>query len=344
MGGVSLGAVAAFLLAAGLAAEEPPAPRLRCPLDYLDVAALEAMLAAQEVNALEAAYAGVLVPDSVTRLIYASRMATVAPGKRADLLIIEAMPRTRSEFDLLASLADPDVKIHARVANIAAGNWLDQALAAVVRQETGAREFLMLALLAQDHLEMAALLPAMQDTLRQWKPALFAAAYASLPEKVRRLIDAGSAGRGHGAVEYNIDIVIAPRESARPAPARLGSANARACAAESARTVRDALGGAPRIRIEEYDPRRWKSPEIAAYIRRILDAQPEGGALQPGVYWAEAARAEIAGWIEGAAKERRRVEFGNGYVCMQDAAGCALWGRYLGPDRSLWIVREPEPH
>ena len=193
MGGVSLGALAAVLLAAGLAAEETPTRRPRCPLGYLDVPVLEAMLAAQEVKGLEAAYAGVLVPDSVTRLIYASRMATVAPGKRADLLIIDAMPRTRLEFDVLASLADPDVKIHARVANIAAGNWLDQALAAVVRQEAGAREFLMHGPARTGPSgDGGALLPSMQDTLRKWKPALFAAAYASLPEKVRGLIDAGA--------------------------------------------------------------------------------------------------------------------------------------------------------
>ena len=78
---------------------------------------------------------------------------------------------------------------------------------------------------------------------------------------------------------------------------------------------------------------------VKAYIGRLLSAVPEGGTLVPTVYWAEGRSAEIFGSIEFPQGQRRPLRAANGYAHLKDAAGCEWWGRYLGPDRSNWVVR-----
>jgi len=71
---------------------------------------------------------------------------------------------------------------------------------------------------------------------------------------------------------------------------------------------------------------------------RLLAAVPEGGAPSPGVYRAEMREGEIIASVEFADGRRAPFHLGNGYAHGQDSAGCEWWGRYLGPDRSKWIV------
>jgi hypothetical protein len=106
-------------------------------------------------------------------------------------------------------------------------------------------------------------------------------------------------------------------------------------------TVREVLGGnAKAILVHRYDRPAWRNmTNVGDYIRRVLDARPEGD-LQPNVYWAEGARAEVAGAIEFITGQMGRIEFSNGYVHVEDSAGCQWWGRYLGGDRSGWVVRK----
>ena len=97
--------------------------------------------------------------------------------------------------------------------------------------------------------------------------------------------------------------------------------------------------GAMRIRVHAFD-REWRNLEtIRAYIERLLSAPPEGGALFPTVYWAEGGRAEVIASVEFANGQRRPLHLANGYVHVQDAAGCEWWARYLGGEQSKWVVR-----
>ncbi len=106
-------------------------------------------------------------------------------------------------------------------------------------------------------------------------------------------------------------------------------------------TIREALRpDAKKILIHQYDARDWRDLEtVRGYLRRLLDAEPEGGILSPAVYWAEARAAEIFAPVEFTNGQRRPLQLANGYAHVQDASGCEWWARYLGPDRSKWVVR-----
>src|SRR5712692_1728479 len=101
-------------------------------------------------------------------------------------------------------------------------------------------------------------------------------------------------------------------------------------------TIREALRpDVKRILIHQYDPSDWRDLEtVRGYLRRLLNAEPEGG-----MHWAEARPAEIFASVEFANGQRRPLQFANGYAHVQDASGCEWWARYLGPDRSKWVVR-----
>ena len=105
------------------------------------------------------------------------------------------------------------------------------------------------------------------------------------------------------------------------------------------RTILEAIPDARKILVHQFDG-EWPSFEVVkAYIQRLLVAVPEGGKLVPTVYWAEMRWAEIFGAIEFPQGQRRPFRAANGYAHLQDATGCEWWGRYLGPDRSTWVVR-----
>ena len=58
------------------------------------------------------------------------------------------------------------------------------------------------------------------------------------------------------------------------------------------------------------------------------------------ICWAEGKSVEILASVEFKSGQRTRIEFANGYAHFEDESGCEWWARYLGPDRSRWIVRE----
>jgi hypothetical protein len=60
--------------------------------------------------------------------------------------------------------------------------------------------------------------------------------------------------------------------------------------------------------------------------------------LSPHVYWAEFRQGEILASVEFAGGQRWPLELANGYAHVQDGSGCEWWARYLGPDRSRWVV------
>jgi hypothetical protein len=106
------------------------------------------------------------------------------------------------------------------------------------------------------------------------------------------------------------------------------------------RTILEASSpDARRILIHHFDGRDWPDVEaVKVYVRRLLQAEPEGGRLSPGVYWAEMRPAEVLASVEFADGHRRPLHIANGYAHAQDGAGCEWWARYLGPDRRTWIV------
>jgi hypothetical protein len=99
--------------------------------------------------------------------------------------------------------------------------------------------------------------------------------------------------------------------------------------------------GLTAVVIHRYDRQAW--PEIAQaedYLRRILRAVPEGDGPQEHIYWSEGSLVQIEGTLIFANGPERRMAVGNGYIHFEDQSGCQWWGRFLGPDRKKWVVRE----
>ena len=106
------------------------------------------------------------------------------------------------------------------------------------------------------------------------------------------------------------------------------------------KTVLEALGDARKILIHQFETREWPSFEnVRDYVQRLLGAVPEGDRLAPTVYWAESRLTEVFASVEFPQGQPRPLRVANGYVHVQDAAGCEWWARYLGPDQSKWVVR-----
>jgi hypothetical protein len=138
-----------------------------------------------------------------------------------------------------------------------------------------------------------------------------------------------------------IDMLGDPRPSA-PDKIDLGRrfGTAPCVAKEPGRTILELLPDAKRIVIHQFDSGEWGDLEsVKGYLRRLLIAEPEGGRLSARVHWAEMRPMEILASIEFANGQRRPFQVANGYAHFQDGSGCEWWARYLGPDRSKWVVR-----
>lgn len=105
-------------------------------------------------------------------------------------------------------------------------------------------------------------------------------------------------------------------------------------------TIHEILGpNARAILVHHYKKPAWPDMAVVTeYLHRILAGLPEGGGLSNHVHWAELKLVEISGSIEFRDGRRSRIEFANGYAHVEDESGCQWWGRYLGEDRSRWIV------
>ena len=143
-----------------------------------------------------------------------------------------------------------------------------------------------------------------------------------------------------------IAIIDAPREYALSELSRdLGrsfGAPTPCSARRPGATILEILGpNARAILVHRYDRPAWPDMAVVTeYLRRILAGLPEGGHLSSGVYWAEGRGVEISGSIEFRNGQRSQIEFANGYAHVEDESRCQWWGRYLGADRSRWIVRQ----
>jgi len=111
--------------------------------------------------------------------------------------------------------------------------------------------------------------------------------------------------------------------------------------AQPARTILEVIGhDAKRVLVHHYESAAWRDIGVVRdYIRRVLSAVPETGALTRNVVWSETARVEISTSIEFTNGQRRRLELANGYAHFEDLSGCEWWARYLGGDRTKWVVR-----
>ena len=108
-----------------------------------------------------------------------------------------------------------------------------------------------------------------------------------------------------------------------------------------ATTIRGILGAdVEAIRVHHYDKPTWPNITVVTeYLQRIMDAHPEGDELQGMCYWAEGRLVEIVGSVAFTNGRTSRIEFANGYAHVEDGSGCQWWARYLGGNRSKWIVR-----
>ena len=149
-------------------------------------------------------------------------------------------------------------------------------------------------------------------------------------------------GNALGSLSADIEILNDPRPSA-PDRIDLGRrfGPALCVSRQGGKTILEALiPEARRILIHRFDSGDWRDFEfVKGYIRRLLSAEPEGGMLSAGVYWAELRPTEIFASVEFSNRQHRPLQLANGYAHFQDAGGCEWWARYLGPDRSKWVVR-----
>jgi hypothetical protein len=147
--------------------------------------------------------------------------------------------------------------------------------------------------------------------------------------QIDRRIEIDDVSRGYAASERRRDIGRPFDESTHCSGTR------------SATTIRELLGAdAKAIDVHRYDKAAWSSIAIVTeYIHRIMAGQPEDRELLRKPYWAEERLVEIEGAVEFTSGRKSRIEFANGYAHVEDDSGCEWWGRYLGPDRSKWIVR-----
>jgi hypothetical protein len=104
--------------------------------------------------------------------------------------------------------------------------------------------------------------------------------------------------------------------------------------------IADLLGAdVTALHVQRYDKAWSNITVVAEYIRRIMTAEPETRELSPFSNWSEWKPVEIEGTVAFRSGEKSRIEFANGYAHVADASGCEWWGRYLGADRTKWIVR-----
>ena len=142
--------------------------------------------------------------------------------------------------------------------------------------------------------------------------------------------------------EQKIEIVNDPQPFVFGAsPRDLGRPFNSCSPAQPARTILEVIGhDAKRVLVHHYESAAWRDIGLVRdYIRRVLSAVTETGALTRNVVWSETARVEISTSIEFTNGQRRRLELANGYAHFEDLSGCEWWARYLGGDRTKWVVR-----
>jgi hypothetical protein len=93
------------------------------------------------------------------------------------------------------------------------------------------------------------------------------------------------------------------------------------------------------VRIHYYAAAWRDFVPVRDYVRRLFDATPEGDKVSPSIYWSEDSAAEIIASLEFKNGQRTKILIGNGYAHFVDASGCEWWARYLGGDKSKWVVR-----
>ena len=110
---------------------------------------------------------------------------------------------------------------------------------------------------------------------------------------------------------------------------------------QPARTILEVIGhDAKKVLVHHYESAAWRDIGVVRdYIRRVFSAVPETGILMRSAVWSEMVRAEIISSIEFTNGQWRRLELANGYAHFEDFSGCEWWARYLGGDRTKWVVR-----
>ena len=138
-----------------------------------------------------------------------------------------------------------------------------------------------------------------------------------------------------------IEIVNDPQPfPSKESPRDLGRPFNSCSSAQPGRTILEVIGhDAKKILVHHYESAAWRDIGVVRdYIRRVFSAVPETGALMRSAVWSEMVRAEIISSIEFTNGQRRRLELANGYAHFEDFSGCEWWARYLGGDRTKWVV------
>jgi hypothetical protein len=131
----------------------------------------------------------VVFPSLGERIVFAARRAQLAPSKRSDLLLIEAIPSDAETFDLLYSLCYNRAEgSSSELKEVAGGSWIDLALESVLRQRRGYGQILMLAYVGRHNADIGETIPCTISELQSRAPNAYARALRSLSAEERKLV------------------------------------------------------------------------------------------------------------------------------------------------------------
>jgi hypothetical protein len=157
--------------------------------NHLNKAVLNALAQASSVRDLDRRWTQLSEASPVERIVFAARRAQLAPSKRSDLLLIEAIPSDAETFDLLYSLCYNRAEgSSSELKEIAGGSWIDLALESVLRQRRGYGQILMLAYVGRHNADIGETIPCTISELQSRAPNAYARALRSLSAEERKLV------------------------------------------------------------------------------------------------------------------------------------------------------------
>ena len=164
---------------------------LDCAQGVLDFQTLYELGRTKSVSALEQTYRAIPIPDSVERLVFGCRRQKLAPGRKADQLLLSSLPRTRVEFNLIYMLTFPNAPSTEDLGEIGDGGWFQQSADAVLRLKQLPREFLMQGYFAVGYAHLENDIAFEQSRVCKSLAKLCATQMATLPSEVREHVCIG---------------------------------------------------------------------------------------------------------------------------------------------------------
>lgn len=164
--------------------------RADCPGSSLDRNELEALIAANDLTALDRAFKAVSNPNSAVLAVYHQKRLSLNPSRSEEIRYLKTLPQTQAEVDRIYELTHtPEICEHEVVSQVVYGMY-QTAARLVYRHAIHHRRFIELVLFS--NAEVGEVAWPEFDQLMVDDPDLTLRALRTLPEKTRRSICAGS--------------------------------------------------------------------------------------------------------------------------------------------------------